>query len=244
MQERKQKLIAALNLAVSALKNNTIYYNWERQESCNCGVVAQAVLGKSAQQVKDLWLKSTETRIKVKRPDEKIDPTWQDSVKHLCPMTGEPLTEVFKQLFSAGLSKEDIVHLEYMDNPAILKRSGINTKKTIPDTQTKKVKVKKDVITSKPFLGIFGKVKIKSIEVEEEQIVNIDKGYYQSKENLILYLSAWLQILKTGSEITEANTTDINSLTTIELESELLNAVAEENYEYATKIKEQLNSIK
>jgi hypothetical protein len=42
--KRKEKLIESLRLVIDALKNNTVYYDWSEQSSCNMGVVAQAIL--------------------------------------------------------------------------------------------------------------------------------------------------------------------------------------------------------
>src|SRR5271165_6450143 len=111
MNAKKQKLIKALNLAINALKNDTVHYSWQHQNSCNCGIVAQAILGKNKQQINSLWA-NVETKLEEINIKEY---TWRNGVKHLCPITGEPLVDVFSKLFESGLSKEDIVHLEYMN---------------------------------------------------------------------------------------------------------------------------------
>jgi protein-arginine kinase activator protein McsA len=55
--------------------------------------------------------------------------------------------------------------------------------------------------------------------------------YYEKKENLIKYLSAWIRILK--GETNFQNTRE-------SLEAELLNAIAEERYERAAEIRNEI----
>ena len=41
---KKEHLIKSLKIVISALRNDTILYEWTSPESCNCGIVSQAVL--------------------------------------------------------------------------------------------------------------------------------------------------------------------------------------------------------
>ena len=51
---RKDTLVKGLRTAIDALKNDTINYDWINQCSCNMGVVAQAVLEVSPDELKQL----------------------------------------------------------------------------------------------------------------------------------------------------------------------------------------------
>lgn len=242
METRKSKMITSLNLVINALKNNTIYYNWTHQESCNCGVVAQALLNVNAPHLKSMWRDAQKIMISLKREDEKsIDPTWQNGVKRLCPITGEPMADVFKRLFDAGLTKEDIVHLEYMDNPAILKRSGIDIKARYFNNESKKVEKQVTTKIPHPFFLFrwFGVTKTKTEVKETFETEKVQVGYYTKQENLILYLQAWVDILNEG--VKYKNGQSVEKMSNVDLEKELLNAVAEENYEYATILRNEIN---
>lgn len=246
METKKQKLIKGLNLVINALKNNTIHYELTEQHSCNCGVVAQSILGKNKAELNSYWVEASNKLTQFETDKKKIDRTWQNAVKHLCPITGEPMADVFRKLFEAGLSKSDIVHLEYMDNKAILSRSGIKMK--INKTFKEKVfveTIEKTIIQNHPnfFLRIFGKkIEVKVTEdvfkeVSSEKVVE-DNQYHTRQHNLVKYLTAWVLILEEGVKHTE---TELEGLNASQLENELLVAVAEENYEYATVLRDKLN---
>jgi hypothetical protein len=238
--ERKQKLIASLRLAIDALKNNTIHYDWVEQSSCNAGVVSQAVLGESIEGIDERrqslfkTLKSiNKERVIAKKPE--ISLTWQNAIQYGCPITGKNMPQIIVDLEEAGLSKNDIVHLEFMSNPAILAASDIEKvavrQKVQVSTNEKTVQVPSPGF----FNWLLGKKETKTISepVYEEKIVRYEytKDYYTKKENLIKYLSAWLRIL----------TQDLSFETDSQkLNAELLIAVSEENYERAAEIRNRL----
>ena len=120
-----KKLINALQIAINALEKDFVYYNWTEQESCNCGVVIQAVLNKTEKEVKKLFDKAYDQTLYTL-----TDCTWRSVAKFSCTITGIPLTQVFKLLGEYGMQPEDIVHLEYLNNPGILEISEIDTTKS------------------------------------------------------------------------------------------------------------------
>lgn len=213
----ESKIQTALKTVIKALKNDTIHYDWHEQSNCNCGLVAQALLSDS-----EIDFKSNINKWKrdVKSYDSKLGTSWKNAIKYLCPVTGLTSYDIFNELFKRGLTREDIIHLEYMENEAILKRSGIV--KNI--TKTRIVK------HSNKYKAFFG---IKQIETYQK----IDQDYYRSKENLILYLSAWLEI------ISEKSVTDIKVLNKVSLEEELLKAVSLEDYSRAAEIRDMLFEV-
>lgn len=234
---KKQHLINSLRIAVNALKNDTVRYNWSEQCSCNAGIVSQAVLNLTADELQEkrstLFGKLSAFN-KEQKDDKKLDLTWKNAIKIACPITGKNMPEIINDLEAAGLTREDIAHLEYLENPAILKASGIRKEVT-----ARKIKVDEKVYTetlpSASFFGrLFGKTVTKTITepvYREERVETYPKNYYTKKENLIMYLSAWIRIL----------TEDVTMETDREkLEGELLNAVAEENYERASEIRNRL----
>lgn len=236
MITKKQNLINGLKKVVHALKTDTIHYSWKHQDSCNCGVIAQVLLNKSKNDLSNSIFDNTffnEDEFKKYFAVKEAEFTWKNAVKVHCPITGKPMHEVFKQLFERGLSKEDIVHLEYLENPAILAKSGI--KLTYIDKEEKDI-LKEKIVTK----TWYGKNKVK--EVWEKKIVETEKTdekYYSRKDNLIKYLIAWIEILE--SEPTCDNVSEETNVTKLhEME---LNAVAEEKYELATQYRDQINKL-
>jgi len=223
--ERKEKLIKALGRAIHSLKNDIVSYNWFKQTQCNCGIVLQSILGVDKETLQEYW----DSEVKKIQDDKfKKNPTWKGMIKSTCSATGIPTRGVLKMLYSEGITPEDMVHLEFMSNEAILEVANINKTNT---TKRKPNGTKYKVVPSTTFFGrIFGLTKKveDGVEYEEETIF-----YYQQKENLIKYLSAWKKIL--SEEI------PINADDKISLEKQLLQAVANENYILAADIRDRLN---
>jgi hypothetical protein len=225
--EKKAHLIKSLEIAIDALKNDTIAYNWLKTHSCNTGVVAQALLGVTRQELNEI-----SCPLFMDLPGE--SKTWKKGVKYNCPITGESIPEIIKRLEAAGLHRNDIVHLEYLENPAILANSTI-----------KKIKVPKEVITGTEIKTVLDKSSLWSILRGKKRQIPVDKKeiaeeeiypakYYEEKENLIKYLVSWVQILK--NEYKEVGQRE-------DLEAELLVAVAEENYEKAAAIRDSITKL-
>ena len=244
---KKQHLIKSLLVAIDALKNDTILYNWVNQESCNCGVVSQAVLGIDRHELKkrfgDIWSGLFSLKPKDK---EEIDPTWKNAVKYFCPITGKSDKQILNDLQEAGLDKNDIVHLEYMDNPAILKKSGVKTYKVeiVMDKVLKESTVKTlRVPVKNPIMRLLGYTELVDVRddvyEEEENEIKHPIDYWVDPSNLILYLQGWVSILKEGS----SNDEEIEDMDNLTLEGELLNAVADEDFEKAAIIRDNISKI-
>lgn len=227
--DKKAHLIKSLELAIDALRNDTIFYHWKRSYSCNAGIVAQTLLGVTRKELAEI----SEPLFR-DLPGENM--TWKKGIKYNCPITGEAMPEVIKRLEAAGLHRNDIVHLEYLDNPAILANSTIE-----------KIKVPKEIVTGKEMKTVRDKSSLRSMLLGKKRQILVDKkeifieevypvGYYMDKGNLIKYLVSWVQILKrdSGSSVTGS----IN-----ELEAELLVAVAEENYEKAAILRDSISKL-
>jgi len=214
--KKKEKLISALKVAINALETGAVHYQWERQESCNCGVVAQAILGTNLYSLRREFDEGYGVILPhMKKTDIPIDHTWKNLVKFGCSITGEPLLDILKRLKEAGMSPEDIVHLEYMSHPGILAKVEL---KSCERTR----KVKKRVKHSNFFLRLIG------LTQEKEVVRKVQCDPHTSQENLVTYLKAWVSIL--GSEVTEQTN----------LQEKLLHAVADENYELAADLRDMI----
>jgi hypothetical protein len=127
--DKRQNLIKNLNLVVNALKNDAVLYAWNSPGSCNCGVIAQALLDVDR---RTLLVKYDEARKAcgmdgipaLQGSNGTVSPTWKNLVHASCSVTGKSMVEVINTLREKGLTAEDIVHLEYMENPAILAVAG------------------------------------------------------------------------------------------------------------------------
>lgn len=163
----KTKLITALRTCANALENGTFAYEWRKPESCNCGVVACALMGKSVAEMKDMLLP-------MKRQVDTV--TWGSLVGRFCPVTGTPENEVFRALIEAGMSQTDIVELEMLANKEVLKRIDLlDVTVEIPETVTRSV------------LGIpCGTAK---------RMVRRPVGHWIGKGNAIAYMRAWADLL-------------------------------------------------
>jgi len=246
MNKNKEKLVNALKVAINALKNDTIYYSWEVQSSCNMGVVAQALLGVNAETLtelrKPLFKDFKDLNEGIDRGNEHyVDHTWKNAVQRFCPLTGKPIFEIIRLLEERGLSKEDIVHLEYLENEAILAGSGIERISKIEKhpVGTKIVEVE---VPAKNYISrILGKKEIeeKTDTLYEEKVTySYPPRYHTQKENLIKYLVSWVKILTTEIEENLSLETEKQKL-----EARLLNAVAEEDYEHAARLRDQITLL-
>lgn len=233
---RKEKLIKSLMSAIRALENGTVTYNWQEQHSCNCGVVSQAMLGMTGTELKhrlkDEEIFKHEIFAKVKDEPE-VAKTWKNLISAWCPITGLPMKQIFHDLNEAGLTTDDMAHLEYLENPAILKRSGIQTH----HRTTTEVFDHYDYVPVNTFFGrLFGRTKM--IEVKKTVTSTTpDRNYFTKKENVILYLKSWVTILQEEREPIQE---DLSNESKQELEERLLVAVADENYEMAAKLRDEL----
>ena len=242
---RKDTLVKGLRTAIDALKNDTINYDWINQCSCNMGVVAQAVLEVSPDELKQLnkeLFKPLDTVNKKRKETgkDRISPSWKNAVKYACPITGKNMPEIINTLESKGMSRADIVHLEFLENPAILELSGIQKIEIITEVQ---IGTEEKKVPSKNwFLKLLGYTNSVEVPVyESKKSYQYPKDYYQHKENVILYLSAWLNILTNENlEIKVKDTNDSHKEASINLEKELLHAVADENFERAAELRDQI----
>jgi hypothetical protein len=125
---KMQNLINSLKKAVKALKEDSVYYNWSNQCHCNAGIVCQAALGINAEQLeesKEELFGKLERINKTLSSNKKITQSWKNAIHYSCPLTGQSYPQIIKDLESIGITKEDIINLEYLSNPVILANSSI-----------------------------------------------------------------------------------------------------------------------
>ncbi len=252
----KQKLINSLHTAIKALEEETIFYDWTVQESCNCGVVAQAALGKHRDEIKKLRTPLFNKLGATYKEGEEKNNTWRNAIQRCCPITGASGFEIIEQLKEAGFDKGDLVHLEYLNNPTILAASAIPRKKimgkreisrTTEDVPVIKQFQKKSTSTNF-FKRIFGVldtsyeervVMEKSTKIQYEDYVvseEYQKSYYSEKSNLILYLKGWIKIL-------DGKTSDIELTHKQRIHADMMVAAANEDYTEAARLRDELTKM-
>lgn len=228
---KKIHLIESLKIAIHSLESDVIKYKWSEQSSCNAGVVSQAVLGLSKDEIEELRKPVFDL---LENESEKnrlnIDPTWKNAIQYTCPITGKGMPKIFQDLEDAGLSRFDIAHLEYMDNPAILAESTIEKEKFQKGNRVVGQREEEYIKTS--WFGLVKEKKHKTVDITEPVYEErYPTNYYREKTNLIKYLSAWVRILE--REDVTYDETDRESL-----EASLIVAVAEDNFEKAVEIRD------
>ena len=101
MRPTKQ-LILGFREAASRLRDYNVKYAWDKPCNCNCGILAQAILGLTGDQL-----------------FERYQPcgTWSSYAEYnmrMCADTGIPHDELFKILQEAGLELGDYNLIEYV----------------------------------------------------------------------------------------------------------------------------------
>jgi hypothetical protein len=235
--EKKVTLIEALTAVVTALENDTIDYDWCKTSHCNCGLVAQAVTRTGQDGLNNDYLIDIKNALQTKKKMAKgKSATWTELVAEYCPLTGEPLADVFKKLYEAGMTREDIAHLEYLSDPKILAVSQVNTGEYTQEYTTKETRV----------TGWWMFKKTIAVSVKKEKKI----GYYQVKANLFAYLKAWITILEKEktqpSELKPAKVIVVNGeefkyRNTLQLENLKKHFLDRENYEGARLAQEELD---
>lgn len=186
----KTKLITALRTTASAIEAGTFNYDWTKLAQCNCGSLFCALTGKSA------------AELKTKCPpqlSEKHTGTWKQLAGLHCPITGMPTQELFKELLSYGLTPQDIVNLEYLEDPRVKARmnlqklEGNEPPDPLPPTKRKWYqRLSRAVVaasTPKP------------------------KLYYNNKNHVAAYMRAWADLLKEEGAMDAAPSTTPETVT-------------------------------
>jgi hypothetical protein len=165
--------IEALRAASKALKDGTVFYDWKKPHSCNCGIVAQAVLGKSSLSLRTI-LGPVQAAVRAITQNEAM-PTWTKMAQVVCPVTGIPENEIFRALHDAGFTAKELCQLEYLSNQDILNRTSIVQGMTFTEfSTTGHLWWKKTVETPKIML----------------------LPHHEDHCNLIRYLDAWADMLE------------------------------------------------
>ena len=103
---KPKKLIAALKKTANDL-NQGCRYEWGHMGRCNVGCLVQNLTGKSDTQI----AKSVNFEIS----------EWSEHANDYCAQSNSSVTRLFSDLQKEGLSYKDVIHIEYLSNPKVLK---------------------------------------------------------------------------------------------------------------------------
>lgn len=185
----KTKLITALRTAAKALEGDSFAYNWRHPESCNCGIIACCLTHKS--------IKSLEAALP---PIDK--PSWRRILQYHCPVTGLSENAIIRSMQEAGMTQADIIHLEDLSDPEVLKRMNLGTKKVSHKTRIGE----KSSFHKEPIDRTFWQWLLrKPIQFRDVETIEPTYRYTESevacdvkrdkKEHTILYMRAWADLL-------------------------------------------------
>lgn len=108
-----------LLIAANAIERGTVNYDYKYPGCCQCGVVFQAITGRS-----QIQLHNDNARLTQACPDvaDQRWAQWQWLARAFCPVTGIPQDELLRGLHDAGMTAENITHLENLSDPEVLAR--------------------------------------------------------------------------------------------------------------------------
>ncbi|RZS97685.1 hypothetical protein [Cecembia calidifontis] len=99
------ELIAAFRKTIIKLKNNAPY-QWGHMGACNCGNLAQEITQLSKAEIHQYAME--------KHGD------WNDQLVDYCPTSGYPMDLMISKMLDAGLTLDELKHLERLSDPKIL----------------------------------------------------------------------------------------------------------------------------
>jgi hypothetical protein len=110
MATSSTKIITALRKTASQLENGN-RYEWGHMGSCNCGNLAQTITSFSRAEIQKYALQ--------KRGD------WSEQLIDYCPTSGYPMDLIIEKMIDFGFTSQDLRHLEWLSDTAILSKIGV-----------------------------------------------------------------------------------------------------------------------
>lgn len=100
------ELVCALRVTARRLAEGA-EYRWTHMGACNCGHLAQTLTSRPPAEIRRLALE--------KRGE------WAEQAIEYCPGSGYPIDHILGAMLEAGLTEEDIGHLEKLSDPRVLR---------------------------------------------------------------------------------------------------------------------------
>ena len=137
-------LIDALRQTANRLSLASTRYQWSSFAYCNCGHLAQTLTGMTAPEIRSVRMREEgdwgQQAIDRARGTARMFPdygdrpaldegAWEPENVGACLVSGAPVDELFEQMYQAGLTPEDVAHLERLSDPNVRRRLGTNTQR-------------------------------------------------------------------------------------------------------------------
>ncbi|MEO5912401.1 MAG: hypothetical protein ABIP95_16055 [Pelobium sp.] len=123
MAEASVLVIQALRKTVTNLIEGSSY-QWGHMGSCNCGNLAQVITNLD--------------KAKIHQSAMRKHGDWNEQLIDYCPTSGLPIDHIIEEMLNFGFISKDLVHLEKLSDPWILKH--------VPENKHLKHNLKADVI--------------------------------------------------------------------------------------------------
>lgn len=105
---KNPKLKTAITTTIERLKNENTPYQWGHFGQCNCGHLAQSVTNFSDREIH--------------QSASLLGGDWGVRAEEFCPVSRHLIDDIIRQLLVIGLEQQDIIHLENLSDPKILKK--------------------------------------------------------------------------------------------------------------------------
>lgn len=106
---KRQQLPQLLRQTADRLEAGA-HYEWGHMGRCNCGHLVQTVTKLSAREI-------------AQTVDDQLD-EWTEHAKDRCQVTGNRVEDLFLALAEVGFGRQDVMSLEYLNDPRVLRRLG------------------------------------------------------------------------------------------------------------------------
>ena len=103
-----EKLVNLLQKTITDLEDPKEKYNWGHFGRCNCGYLAKNATTYTSSQIHQAAL-------------EKKGEDWGVRVDNYCDVSNYLIDDIIRDLFKFGLSPQDLVSIEKLDDPNVLK---------------------------------------------------------------------------------------------------------------------------
>ncbi len=119
MAQPNPKLIAALRTTAGRLASGA-KYEWGHMGRCNCGHLLQTITHMSDSEI-------------ARHVDFQLD-EWTEYARAVCADSDHPVEDLFRVMRDIGFYYEDVIHLENLSDPTVLRRlpDGYNLRKNDP----------------------------------------------------------------------------------------------------------------
>lgn len=100
-------LINALRRTAENLQNGA-RYEWGHMGRCNCGHLVQTITNMTDDEL-------------IQSVDHQLD-EWSEHAKDYCTGSGSKVEDLFRKMNDYGFNYKDLQHLEYLNDPEVLKK--------------------------------------------------------------------------------------------------------------------------